>query len=88
MAGKHTIYLRPTSVRYVNWRRRQDRIRGAIFMLMGLLGAIFIILIAFSLLEASLARQDRANQEQLIWRCNGTGTGNASADTCQLIGKA
>jgi hypothetical protein len=77
MAGKYTIYLRPT-----------PKIRDAMLILMGLIGAIGIIIIAFSLLEASLARQDRVNQEQLIWRCNGTGTGNASADTCQLIGKA
>lgn len=79
---------RRTRVRYTEQLRRRDRRNTILMIAMSTIGALGIVFIAFSMLEASLARQDRANQEQLIWRCNGTGTGNASADTCQLIGKA
>lgn len=53
-------------------------------IILGSVCALGLVYLAFSLLEASLARQDRANQEQLVWTCNG----NGGADTCQLIGKA
>jgi hypothetical protein len=64
---------RRTRVRYTDRLRQQDRNHSIIMVAMSILGALGIVFIAFSMLEASLARQDKLNQEQLIWRCNGNG---------------
>lgn len=51
----------------------RTRLDNAILVLMGIVAALFVALIALTMLESTLKRIDRVNQEQIIWRCNGNG---------------